>query len=160
MLVDRREELTERQIQRVNRRQRPLAELTPGKVKDIAALQAKAVLPSVRSRDLVGNTRKMLALEQLAEMAAPDAKIKPTTEELKTPVLAQDSTLMDLVGAGPVVAARILADLGDVARFADRNRFAAWTGRPPLDAVASSTGQGLRAPRPGGSSGTNALCRR
>ena len=29
---------------------------------------------------------------------------------------------------------RILADVGDVARFADRNRFASWTGTAPLDA--------------------------
>ena len=41
---------------------------------------------------------------------------------------------MDLHGVGPVVAARILADVGDVARFADRNRFASWTGTAPLDA--------------------------
>ena len=48
---------------------------------------------------------------------------------------------MDLTGVGPVVAARILADVGDVARFADRNRFAAWTGTAPLDA---SSGQQIR----------------
>jgi hypothetical protein len=41
---------------------------------------------------------------------------------------------MDLSGVGPVVAARVLADVGDVARFADRNRFASWTGTAPLDA--------------------------
>ena len=41
---------------------------------------------------------------------------------------------MDLHGVGPVVAARILADVGDVTRFADRNRFASWTGTAPLDA--------------------------
>jgi hypothetical protein len=41
---------------------------------------------------------------------------------------------MGLSGVGPVVAGRILADVGDVARFADRNRFASWTGTAPLDA--------------------------
>jgi transposase len=41
---------------------------------------------------------------------------------------------MDIHGVGPVVAARILADVGDVSRFADRNRFASWTGTAPLDA--------------------------
>jgi transposase len=45
---------------------------------------------------------------------------------------------MDLSGVGPVVAARVLADVGDIARFADRNRFASWTGTAPLDA---SSGQ-------------------
>jgi transposase len=41
---------------------------------------------------------------------------------------------MDLHGVGPVVAARVLADVGDVTRFANRNRFASWTGTAPLDA--------------------------
>jgi hypothetical protein len=40
-----------------------------------------------------------------------------------------------------VVAARTLADVGDVARFADRNRFASWTGTAPLDA---SSGEQIR----------------
>ena len=39
------------------------------------------------------------------------------------------------------MAARILADVGDVARFADRNRFASWTGTAPLDA---SSGEQIR----------------
>ncbi|QSR30257.1 hypothetical protein CFI00_06990 [Nocardioides sp. S5] len=49
-------------------------------------------------------------------------------------VQARRSHLMDIHGIDPVVAARILADVGDVARFADRNRFASWTGTAPLDA--------------------------
>jgi hypothetical protein len=39
-------------------------------------------------------------------------------------VIARGSSLMDLRGVGPVVAARVLADVGDEARFTDRNRFA------------------------------------
>ncbi len=49
---------------------------------------------------------------------------------------------MDLQGVGPVVAARVLADVGDVTRFADRNRFASWTGTAPLEA---SSGEQNRA---------------
>ena len=60
--------------------------------------------------------------------------MKKATAELKAIVLARGSRLMDLHGVGPVVAARILADVGDVTRFADRNRFASWTGTAPLDA--------------------------
>ena len=60
--------------------------------------------------------------------------MKKATAELKALVLARGSHLMDLHGVGPVVAARALADVGDVARFADRNRFASWTGTAPLDA--------------------------
>ena len=56
-------------------------------------------------------------------------------------VIASGSTLMDLPGIGPIGAARILADVGDVSRFADRNRFASWTGTAPLDA---SSGEQIR----------------
>ena len=96
--------------------------------KDITAIQAKAILASVRPRDLAGKTRRRLAAEQLAERSRSTKKIKTLTKELKAMVLARGSTLMDLPGVGPVVAARVLADVGDVARFADRNRFASWTG--------------------------------
>jgi len=50
--------------------------------------------------------------------------MKKATAELKALVVASGSTLMDIHGVGPVVAARVLADVGDVTRFADRNRFA------------------------------------
>ena len=60
--------------------------------------------------------------------------MKKATAELKVLVKARGSRLMDLPGVGPVVAARTLADVGDIARFADRNRFASWTGTAPLDA--------------------------
>jgi transposase len=135
MLTDRREALTRRRVQTVCRVQALLAELFPGQVKrDITALQAKAMLARVRPRDIAGKTRRRIAAEEIAELAAVDAKIKKSTTELKELVLTRKSRLMDIHGVGPVVAARILADVGDVARFADRNRFASWTGTAPLDA--------------------------
>ena len=135
MLTDRREALTRRRVQTVDRLQALLAELLPGQAKrDITTGQAKAMLATVRPRDIAGKTRRRIAAEELAELVAVEAKIKKATAELKAIVLARGSHLMDLHGVGPVVAARILADVGDVTRFADRNRFASWTGTAPLDA--------------------------
>jgi transposase len=135
MLTDRREALTRRRVQTVCRLQALLAELIPGKAKrDITALQAKKMLAGVRPRDIAGKTRRRIAAEELAELTVIDAKIKTATAELKALVLARGSRLMDLPGVGPVVAARVLADVGDITRFADRNRFASWTGTAPLDA--------------------------
>ncbi len=134
MLTDRRDELVGLRVRTVNRLHRLLAELIPGKrKKDITALQAKAMLATVRPRDIAGKTRRRIAAEELADLIAIEAKIKKATAELKAMVLARDSRLMDLDGVGPVVAARVLADVGDIARFADRNRFASWTGTAPLD---------------------------
>ncbi len=135
MLTDRREALTRRRIQTVNRLRALLGELLPGQAKkDITTGQAKAMLAGVRPRDIAGKTRRRIAADELAELVAVEATIKKATAELKTMVLARDSHLMDLRVVGPVVAARVLADVGDVARFADRNRFASWTGTAPLDA--------------------------
>jgi transposase len=39
-----------------------------------------------------------------------------------------------LTGIGPSSAARLLADVGDIHRLADRDRFASWNGTAPLDA--------------------------
>jgi transposase len=135
MLTDRREALTRRRVQTVDRLQALLAELLPGQAKrDITTGQAKAMLASVRPRDIAGKTRRRIAAEELAELVAVEAKIKKATAAPKAIVLARDSRLMDHHGIGPVVAARTLADVGDITRFADRNRFASWTGTAPLDA--------------------------
>ena len=135
ILTDRREALTRRRVQTVCRLQALLAELLPGQAKrDITTGQAKAMLATVRPRDIAGKTRRRIAAEELAELVAVEDKIKKSTAELKDLVLARDSRLMDIHGVGAVVAARILADVGDVTRFADRNRFASWTGTAPLDA--------------------------
>ena len=45
---------------------------------------------------------------------------------------------MDIHGIGPAGAARILADVGDIARFPNRAHFASWTGTATIDA---SSGQ-------------------
>jgi len=45
---------------------------------------------------------------------------------------------MDLHGIGPSGAARLLADVSDVHRFAGRDRFASWNGTAPLDASSGS----------------------
>ena len=73
--------------------------------------------------------------------ASPGPKLKAMKAELKTAVQATGSHLMDIHGIGPAGAARILADVGDVARFPDRNHFASWTGTAPIDA---SSGQHIR----------------
>ena len=142
MLTDRRDELARHRVQTVNRLQRLLVELIPGHHKrDLSALQAKALLATARPRDLAGKTRRRMAAEEIADLVGVDAKLKKIKAELKTAVTARGSRLMDIHGIGPAGAARILADVGDVARFADRNRFASWTGTAPLEA---SSGENVR----------------
>jgi transposase len=142
LLTDRRDELAHLRVQTVNRLQRLLTELIPaGAKRDLSALQAKRLLATVRPRTLVGKTMRRMAVEELADLVAVDTKLKAIKKELRTAVQARGSHLMDLFGVGPAGAARILCDVGDVARFPDRNHFASWTGTAPLDA---SSGEQIR----------------
>jgi transposase len=142
LLTDRRDELSHLRVQTVNRLQRLLAELIPGGAKrDLSALQAKRLLASVRPRTLVGKTMRRMAADEITDLVAVDAKLKTIKNELRGAVPDRGSHLMNLCGIGPAGAARILADVGDVARFPDRNHFASWTGTAPLDA---SSGDQIR----------------
>jgi transposase len=142
LLTDRRDELSHLRVQTVNRLQRLLSELIPGGAKrDLSALQAKGLLATVRPRSLVGKTMRRMAAEEITDLVAVDAKLKAIKKELRGAVQERGSHLMDLFGVGPAGAARILSDVGDVARFPDRNHFASWTGTAPLDA---SSGDQIR----------------
>ena len=87
MLTDRRDELAHQRVQTVNRLQRLLCELIPGqRKKDLSALQAKAMLATVRPRDIAGKTRRRMAAEELADLVAVDAKLKKIKAELNAAV--------------------------------------------------------------------------
>jgi transposase len=135
MLADRRDELGRARTQVVNRLHRLLLELFPGGAKQfLPAQQAHAMIATIRPRDLPGKTRRRLAAELISELELIDKKIKNIKKELTALVTARGSTLLELHGIGPSSAARLLADAGNIHRFADRDKFASWNGTAPLDA--------------------------
>jgi transposase len=135
LLADRRDELGVARAQTVNRLHRLLLELLPGGAKKfLSAAQAKELLAMVRPRDIAGKTRRRLAAEMVTELARIDKRIKAADAELKQLVAATGSSLLQVHGIGPSSAARLLGDVGDIARFADKGRFASWNGTAPLDA--------------------------
>ncbi len=142
MLADRRDELGRARTQTINRIHRLLLELIPGGARQfLSAPQARALLATTRPRDVVGKTRRRLAAELITELEGIDRKIKAGKKEITALVEARGSTLLQLHGIGPSSAARLLADVGSIHRFASRDHFASWNGTAPLDA---SSGQHLR----------------
>jgi transposase len=142
MLADRRDELGRARTQTINRIHRLLLELIPGGARQfLSAPQARVLLATTRPRDIVGKTRRRLAAELITELEAIDRKIKACKKEIATLVEAKGSTLLQLHGIGPSSAARLLADVGNIHRFASRDHFASWNGTAPLDA---SSGQQQR----------------
>ena len=135
LLVDRRDELGVARSQAINRIHRLLLELLPGGAKKfLSADQAKALLATVRPRDVAGRTRRRLTAELIGELVVIDKRIKTADRELRELIAATGSTLLELHGIGPSGAARLLGDVGDITRFADKARFASWNGTAPIDA--------------------------
>jgi hypothetical protein len=83
LLVDRRDGLGRARTDLLNRIHKLLLELLPGGAKKfLSADQARAMLNTIRPRDLVGRTRRRLASELISELAAVDKKIKAANTEL------------------------------------------------------------------------------
>ncbi|MCU1641389.1 MAG: family transposase [Nocardia sp.] len=135
LLADRRDELGRTRTQTVNRIHRLLLDLIPGGAKKfLTAKQARVLLTSITAADPVALVQKRLVVEQIDELEVIDGRIKAADKELRSLITDRGSTLMDLNGIGPSSAARLLADTGDIHRFATRDRFASWNGTAPLDA--------------------------
>ncbi|WP_020145957.1 IS110 family transposase [Terracoccus sp. 273MFTsu3.1] len=135
LMVDRRDELGRARTQTLNRLHRLLLELIPGGAKTfLSAPQARALVATVKPRDLVGKTRRRFVVELITELEGIDRKIRTAERELAALVQERGSSLLELTGIGPTGAARLLADVGDIHRFRDKDRFASWNGTAPLDA--------------------------
>ncbi len=135
LLADRRDRLGQARTETISRLHTLLLELVPGGAKKyLSAPQARALLGTVRPRDIVGRTRRQLASELITELAGIDKKIKAADRQLTELVQTTGSTLQQLHGIGPSGAARLLGDIADIGRFASRGHFASWNGTAPLDA--------------------------
>ncbi|WP_067721303.1 IS110 family transposase, partial [Nocardia yamanashiensis] len=135
LLADRRDELGRARTETLNRIHRILLDLIPGGAKKfLSAPQARELIADLNPRDPVGRVQLRLVLELIEDLETIDRKIKAADKELRQLVIGRGSTLMELNGIGPSSAARLLADTGDIRRFATRDRFASWNGSAPLDA--------------------------
>ena len=109
LLADRRDELAGARTRTVSRLHRLLLELIPGGApRFLSATQAKALLATVRPRDVAGRTRRQLAAELLADIVVLDRKLKDSDKRLTEAVAATGTGLPGLYDIGPVGAARIL----------------------------------------------------
>jgi transposase len=87
----------------------------------------------VRPRDVAGRTRRQLAADFIDDVAVFDRKVKDIDKRLAEAVAAIGTTLTEVVGIGPVTAAAILGEVGDIRRFASRHHFATYTGTAPTE---------------------------
>jgi transposase len=134
LLTDRRQQLVEQRISTLNRLHDLLQTLIPGGAKPgLSATKAKELLASVRPRDQVGKARKQIARDYLAELVTVDAKLKDIKKQLAGVLSEHPTSLVQTRGIGVLVAAKIVAEVGDVRRFPTKHHFASYTGTAPID---------------------------
>jgi transposase len=139
---DRREELVASRTRSVCRLHRLLCELTPsGMSRELSAAKAASVLVRLRPRDEVGKIRRALAVQHLADIRGLDRQLKTVRTQIAELVEDNGTGLTGLFGVGPVIAGRILAEVGDVSRFKTNDHFASYNGTAPIDV---SSGEQVR----------------
>ena len=135
LLSERRRDLVRSRTQAVNRLHQVLMQLVPaGAARNLTAARAKALLAGIRPRDVAGRARRQLAVDLIDDITVFDRKIKTVNERLQEAVAHTGTGLTDIVGVGPVTAATILGEVGNIARFATSNNFASYTGTAPIEA--------------------------
>jgi transposase len=82
-----------------------------------------------------------LASEVLRDIRTLDRKIADLNERIEAEVEAWGTTLTEIFGIGPILAARIIGTVGNVERFSSKARFASYSGTAPVEA---SSGEVVR----------------
>ena len=138
-LVDYREQLVGERTRCANRLHADLIELSPGYQVGVKNLVSKRYL--ARTELLLADnslTRAGLARRRLQALRRLDLEIAELKREITQMVEASGTNLTAITGISTLGAARILAEVGDVRRFASENHFASATGTAP---VLASSGQ-------------------
>jgi transposase len=81
----------------------------------------------------VEQARHDLALEHLEDLRRFDEQMRASKKRIAAAVKASGTTVTELFGVGPVVAAMLIGYTGDVTRFKNRDHFSAYTGTAPIE---------------------------
>jgi transposase len=143
LLSERREDLVAERTRALNRLHGLLRDLLPGGVTGaLSADRAARILRGIRSRGgASARLRRRLASEILRDVRTLDRKIADLNGRIEAEVKACGTTLTEIFGVGPILAARIIGTVGDVGRFPTKAHFASYSGTAPLEA---SSGEVVR----------------
>ena len=137
LLSDYRDQLVRSRTQVANRIHHDLVVLRPGYERSVPNLVGGRHLSRALSL-LRGDpsVRAQLVRQRIGELRRLGREIAQTKAHIARKVKESGTTLTELQGIGPIIAAKFLGEVGDVARIRSKAAFAAMAGTAPL--VASS----------------------
>ena len=136
LLSERREDLVAERTRALNRLHGLLRDLLPGGVaRKLSADRAARILRGIQPQGgASARLRRRLASEVLRDIRTLDRKIADLNGRIEAEVEASGTTLTEIIGIGPILAAKIIGTVGSVARFPSRGHFASYSGTSPLEA--------------------------
>jgi transposase len=135
LLSERREDLVAERTRSLNRLHALLRDLLPGGVAGkLSAERAARILRGVRPKGASDRLRRRLASEVLRDIRTLDRKIADLSGRIEAEVQASGTTLTEILGVGPILAAKIIGTVGSVARFPTKAHFASYSGTAPMEA--------------------------
>jgi transposase len=135
MLAKRHHDLTARRTQSICRLHAVLATMVPGGLpRLLSAERAAKELRRLRPTDSVGAARRQACSELLDEVRDADRQLRELRTRIVAAVRAADTTVTNVYGVGPVVAAILIGYTGDITRFATKAHYARYNATAPLNA--------------------------
>jgi transposase len=129
LLTKRRQDLVAARTQTINRLHRLLVDLIPGGARrNLTAKWAAALLAAVTPAGQAAVTRHELAADLVADVCGLEQRIAAVEAHIKAAVAQSNTSLLELFGVGPMLAATFLGEVGDIGRFPTKHHFAAHTG--------------------------------
>ena len=142
LLSERRGDLVAERTRALNRLHALLRDLVPGGVAGkLSADRAARILRGVRPQGASARLRRRLASEILRDIRTLDKKIADLNGRIEAEVDASSTTLTEIFGIGPILAAKIIGTVGNVTRFPTKAHFASYSGTAPVEA---SSGEKVR----------------
>ena len=135
MLGDHHQDLGALRTQAICRLHGLIRSLIPeGTAVRLSADRAAAVLRKVKPTSCAEAERKRLALSYVADVRRFDAEIADSKARIIRAVRASGTSLVEINGVGPIVAAFLIGHSGDMSRFKNRDHYASYNGTAPIEA--------------------------
>jgi len=105
-----------------------------GLPRQLSAARAATELRRIRPDDQIGLERRRLAHELLAELRRADHDLTELKTRITVAVGASSTTVTEVFGVGPVMAACLIGYSGDMRRFPTAGHYARYNGTAPIEA--------------------------
>jgi transposase len=117
-----------------------LLEMIPGGAgfRITAVTRINALIDDFEPVDAMGRQRQEIAREVAADIDRYNQLLDASKQRIETAVTASATSLTTICGVGPITAAMIIGQSGDIDRFSSKHHYASYNATAPIEASSGS----------------------